>query len=318
MDRRRCIPCLFFLLILGAAFNSPESTAVRAASLNEGKTLVLYDAASGAIPGESLMDFTDFPPGAASLTYADGAAVLDTSPSGSDTFAGWVSGQAITPEFPSLDRTEGFQVNFTLQVESESHERNNRAGFSVILLDQEAKGIELAFWEDEIWAQNDAFTGRLFTPGEGVAFDTTLGFIEYQVSVVGGTYTLTANSTTILSGPVRDYSQFDGFPDPYETPNFLFWGDDTSAAEALVRLRFVSVSGTASPLPIETITATGTSGPLPAATFTPPPAVTPVPLPTQATPGNALELCPSGWLILTVMLAGLVRLKKTRRDRNRP
>ncbi len=217
---------LFLILILGGTLPTLSFNDARAASFAGQKTLVLYDAASGAIPSETLMDFTDFPPGAASLAYSDGGTVMDTSPSGMGTFAGWVSGQASTPGFPILDRTSGFQVNFTLQVERETHTNNNRAGFSLILLDQDAKGIELAFWENEIWAQNDDRTGGLFTHGEGVAFPTT-GLTEYQVSIVGDTYTLTANSEQLLTGPVRDYSKFDGFPDPYETPNFLFWGDDT-------------------------------------------------------------------------------------------
>jgi hypothetical protein len=50
--------------------------------MTEGKTFVLYDAASGVVPGESLMDFTDFPPGAAAPVYSDGVTVLDSTISG--------------------------------------------------------------------------------------------------------------------------------------------------------------------------------------------------------------------------------------------
>lgn len=312
MNKRLFVPCLFLFWIFVPTLYSLKFTDARAASYTGEKTLVLYDAASGAIPSETLMDFTDFPPGAASLTYSDGMAVLDTSPSGTDTFAGWVSGQAITPGFPILDRTAGFQVNFTLQVESESHTNNNRAGFSVILLDQEAKGIELAFWENEIWAQNDDLTGRLFTHGEGVAFPTA-DLAEYQVTIVGDIYSLTANSQPVLSGPVRDYSRFEGFPDPYETPNFIFWGDDTTTADARVKLRFVSVTGTESMLPADT--ATGTIIPSPAVSFTPSPSVTPAPSPTPASGSGIFELCSSGWLFLAVTVTNLVMIKKIRRNK---
>jgi hypothetical protein len=296
------------LLILGTAFYSRQLIHARADAAS-GKTLVLYDASSGAIPSESLMDFTDFPPGAASLNYSDGATVMDTSPSGMDTFAGWVSGQAITPEFPLLERTVGFQVNFTLQLESETHTNNNRSGFSLLLLDREAKGIELAFWENEIWAQNDDRTGSLFTHGEGVAFPTT-GWTEYQVSIVGDTYTLTANSEQLLTGPVRDYSSFAGFPDPYETPNFLFWGDDSTSAEARVRLRFASVTGTGLVLP--TITNTNTNIPQPASTFTRLPSATPIPLPTSTPSGNMPEICSSGWVLLSMAVGSVIVSNRVR------
>jgi hypothetical protein len=52
-------------------------------------------------------------------------------------------------------------------------------------------------------------------------------------------YVLRANGTTILTGPIRDYTAFAGFPDVYETPNFLFLGDDTSSASAVAGIRQV-------------------------------------------------------------------------------
>jgi hypothetical protein len=203
------------------------------------------------------MNFTDFPPGSASPTYANGGTAMDTTLSGNKTYAGWISNVTTTPGFPILDRTPGFQVDFKVQVENESHTNNNRSGFSIIILSNDAKGIELAFWENEIWAQNDDTTGGLFKHGEGTTFTTTTGLINYQVIVVNDTYTLTANTKPILAGPIRDYSKFDGFPNPYKTPNFLFLGDDTTSAQARIRLSFVSVTGT------EGTTATSSGSPAP-------------------------------------------------------
>lgn len=40
----------------------------------------------------------------------------------------------------------------------------------------------------------------------------------------------------MLEGTVRDYTPFVGVVDPYETPDFLFFGDDTTSARAAVRL----------------------------------------------------------------------------------
>jgi len=98
-------------------------------------------------------------------------------------FPGWVSNGATTPGFPILDWAARFQVNFTVQVDDESHSNDNRAGFSIILLSDDARGIELAFWENEIWAQNDDTTGGLFKRGEGTIFPSATGLINYQVIV---------------------------------------------------------------------------------------------------------------------------------------
>lgn len=248
-----------------------------AASQVNSKTLVLYDAASGAIPASPLMSFTDFPFGAAPPSYENQATVLDSTISGSETYAGWVSTADSTAEFPVLDRTSGFQVNFSVQVENESHANRQRSGFNLIILGSDARGIELAFWTNEIWVQNDNVTGGLFTHGEGVIFNTT-DFTNYQIAISADTYTLSANSTTILNGPLRDYSSFEGFPDPYQTPNFLFIGDNTTSAQARIRLGYVSVTGT---------------GPAPSApTSTSIPTIFPTDSPTPTPAGGGWEICP--------------------------
>ncbi len=46
------------------------------------------------------------------------------------------------PSFPVLNRAQGFELSFSLAVDSESHANNDRAGFSVILLGSDAQGIE--------------------------------------------------------------------------------------------------------------------------------------------------------------------------------
>jgi hypothetical protein len=247
MNKKIAFPILCFFLIFGSALCSLDLKPASATPSVSGKTLVLYDSGSGAIPAAPLINFTDFPPGAALPLYTNGATVLDTTTSGGDTYAGWVSNATTTLEFPILDRTAGFQLDFALQVDSESHANNNRAGFSIIVLSDDTRGIELAFWENEIWAQNDDTTGGLFKHGEGAIFATTTGLINYQVIIINDTYTLTANTDPILTGPLRDFTNFDGFPDPYETPNFLFLGDDTTSAQARIRLGFVSVTGTERP-----------------------------------------------------------------------
>jgi hypothetical protein len=262
---------LSFILIFATVLFWLEFKPANAISQVNTKTLVLYDAASGGIPSTQLMNFIDFPLGAANPIYENAATILDTTISGSEMYAGWLSNAGSTTGFPLLDRVTGFQVNFSIQIEHESHTNHNRAGFSVILLSQDARGVELAFWENEIWVQNDDTTGGLFTHGEAVAFNTA-GLVNYQLTITGDTYTLNANGAPILAGPLRDYGKFEGFPDPYQTPNFLFMGDNTTSAQARIWLSYISVTGTEPAMP--TLTPSPTSSPT----------ASPTPMPTEFEP----------------------------------
>jgi hypothetical protein len=202
-------------------------------------------------------------------------------------------------------------VDFTIQVEAESHQNTNRAGFSIIVLSDDAMGVELAFWENEIWAQGDDNTGGLFKHGEGTIFATTTTLTEYQLSILADTYTLTANAQPILTGPVRDYRGFEGFPDPYETPTFLFLGDDTTSAQARVRIHFISVTGA------EPVTPTSTSSPLPPASPTVLPNSTPSPVPISTpTPSPDIsDACPANFsMLILIGVLKLVSLRKSSRE----
>lgn len=134
-----------------------------------------------------------------------------------------------------LNRTNGFTLLFTSQMISESHVSTNRAGFSVILLADDKRGIELAFWTNNIFAQSDS---PLFTHAEETNYVTT-ALVDYALTLHATNYVLSANGTPILSGPVRDYTAFVGPINPYSTPDFLFFGDDTTSAGAAVILKKV-------------------------------------------------------------------------------
>jgi len=300
-------PTISLFLISGSSLSAPDLQRVNAVASAAEKTLVLYDSASGTIPGAPLMNFIDLPGGAAMPSYVDGMTVMDTTASGKSTYAGWISTGSSIPGFPLMDPTAGFQVNLIVQLENESHASNDRAGFSVIMLGEDARGIELAFWQNEIWGQSDDTTGGLFTHGEGVDFATTTGLVHYQLTILNDTYTLTADTEPILTGPVRDYSQFDGFPDPYETSNFLFLGDDTTSAEARIRLSLVSITGTEPIAPTTTRISTPISSPDPLPTELPPPlpSVTAVPSPTPAS--NVFESCPFSALLVLLPAAMVIR-----------
>jgi hypothetical protein len=201
---------------------------------------VIYDGSKGTTPDAQgwLYETMPSPPIGATQKASGGVTILDTTPSSTDS-AGYFG---LSPLAGTLDRNAGFTVTFTLQIDREAHSSNDRAGFSVIVLGSDAKGLELGFWSDQVWAQNDS---PLFTHGEGAAFDTTKGLTDYALTFLGNSYTLTANGQSLLSGAVRDYSSFGP---PYTLKNFVFMGDDTSSAAARAEIARVTV-GAAVPEP---------------------------------------------------------------------
>lgn len=137
-----------------------------------------------------------------------------------------------------LNRVPGFTLDFQLQITGESHDGTNgpdRAGFSIIVLSSDnggsgtPLGIELAFWEDQVWAQTAAFVH-----GTGAAYDTTAALVDYQLTVQGANWSLTENGNPLLNGALVQYPSgiFVGPLNIYATPNFIFLGDDTTSARA--------------------------------------------------------------------------------------
>ena len=199
-------------------------------SLLLAENFLLYDATIGQLPSEQLW-LTDFAVGASTQQVVTQGVSLQTELS---TSAGYSNYYVLTqslknPLFPSLDRNDGVVLQFELQLSSENHSAADRAGFSVILLDSNHKGVEIGFWENEIWAQTDT---PLFTHGESVDFVTTGKMRSYFLTLNTDSYSLYEGNKQILTGTIKDYSSFSGFPDPYEHPNFLFLGDNTTSAGA--------------------------------------------------------------------------------------
>jgi Ca2+-binding RTX toxin-like protein len=255
-----------------------------------GGTTVLYDGSLGGTPDNQNKGLTYYGPGI-TPTYSSGVTNLNTL--GNNSFqAGFsnysTSGTNLTSF--TLDRTTGYTISFSAKVTDEARaataNKNNdgkddRAGFSVIAISSDGKfGIELGFWKDRIWAQDDGTTQKnpslepdaaptsnfrtLFTQAEGVGFTTT-SLVNYDLTVLGDTYTLFADSNAILSGKLRDYSAFTHpvLPvlDVYEKPNFIFFGDNTPSARANIDLNRVAV--TTNSIPNLTIDEDSITGPIP-------------------------------------------------------
>ena len=206
---------------------------------------VWYNATQGGTPDSQGMFYQEAnglsPIADAEQTYQDGATVLTTT-----ITIGDYAGYGIAPgNAPTLIANDGFKLIFRVQVVDEIHLKNRpeRSGFSVILLDNNAKGIELGFHENAIYAREG--NGPLFQYAEDVIFDTTQQTL-YELRIFNTTYTLSVNGSVILSGSVRDYSDNEPplpiIPDPYEQTNFIFLGDNTTSASAIVKLWYVATA----------------------------------------------------------------------------
>ena len=204
----------------------------------------LYDGALGTLPVEQDWAYFAFPGGAVQTLVHD-AVSLDTW-SSALVQAGYGRTTPI-----ALDRSAGVTLLFAARVDQESHGGPDRAGFSVIVLGHDQRGIELGFWTNAVFAQSDL---PLFTRAEEAVFDTRTAFVDYALTLGRDRYQLRAAGTTILEGPVRDYTAFSGSIDPYETPDFVFLGDDTTSARAVAWIRRVVLV----PAPVLRISADGT------------------------------------------------------------
>ena len=142
---------------------------------------------------------------------------------------------------PLLDSAPGFRLDFSARLIGESHVNNDRAGFSLIAIDDTKHGVELAFWQDHIWVQNAGFTH-----GSDVAF-TTASMTDYSLLVAGNTFELLANGTALLSGTTQSYTTGGPFGFVYQTPNFVFFGDDTTSASARFDLQSMSLQAVPEP-----------------------------------------------------------------------
>ncbi len=216
------------------------------ATLLSGST-ALFDGSLGSAPNaQGWLQFGTAPSplniGVSQTVVGNATRLVTTGavPAGYSNYHGALT-NLLNPTFPTLDRAAGFSLNFDVKINSESHSNNNnRAGFSVIVVTSDnTKAIELGFWANEIWAQNDGTApSGLFSKGEGVTYTTTTQ-TSYDLQIKGDTYTLLAGGTTILTGKLRNYTAFDhvgaGLPyDPYERTNFVFLGDNTSEGQANV------------------------------------------------------------------------------------
>lgn len=209
----------------------------------------LYDAALAALPNaQGWLSFGNTFLGRQTLTPTG---VLLSSLPQLASAAGFSNVNALLPMlvnsgFPQLDPARGFALGFRLRMLDEQHLADNRAGFSAILQGMGAAplGIELGFWRDRI-ASLLGGDAPLQTVGAWVGGLDLSQDTAFSLRIVEQTFYLMADRRLLLSGPVQDYSKVSANPllpfNPYSLPNFLFLGDNTSRAGAIVELGDVSI-----------------------------------------------------------------------------
>lgn len=131
----------------------------------------------------------------------------------------------------TLDAAQGFTLSFTLEIKEEAHTSTNRAGYSVLVVSSDPTlSLEVAFWETRVWVYDYVIGGgEDFVQGMGVDLDTTVAR-NYTLEVLGTGYSLSADGEALFSGDLEDYTPRETTPDPYETPNTVFFSDNTSRA----------------------------------------------------------------------------------------
>ena len=202
-------------------------------------TVTLFDAANNSLPSNQGWVFASVPVTTPSI--AGGALSLSTA-GAIATLAGYARADQ------SLNTVAGYDLSLLqLTVLSETHNGNtNRAGFSVIAVGSDrTQSLELAFWTNEVWAYS--FTGGAFVHGAGLTLNTSAAH-DYTLRVRNNQWSLLVDgATTTLGGALVDYSPAVLLVDPYDFPNTLFFGDDTTSASAAITLKALTL--TAVPLP---------------------------------------------------------------------
>lgn len=222
----------------------------------------LYDASLGTTPSAQGWQYQADPNnGPVSQQVSGGVLTLTTSSARGDR-AGYPSRLPTVPPFPAfpnhpqigtLDRQGGFTLRLDLRLADEGHNARDdnddglfdRAGFSVLIVCHDTMAIELGFWTDRVWAQDDDLedASNLFTQSEGVAIDTTTSAATYELSVQGDIYRLFADGTPVLGGRLRDYTNATGLAGlVYATQDVVFFGDNTGSADASVEVSLVTLS----------------------------------------------------------------------------
>jgi hypothetical protein len=226
----------------------------------------LYDGSSGVTPDlynspNTYLGFTNL--FGASQVASGGVTTFTTPESTTDrTYAGYsnynIAGNLVNPSSPILlDNNAGYTLSFKVKINSQANTSPDRAGFSVIVLGNDQKGIEIGFRNSDIFSQS----GASFTVGEQNSDPSLVGILgsltTYDLTVsknsnplLANLYTLTNGGNTLLNGSLRDYTAATGpLSAVYRTSNLIFLGDDTTSAGASVDISKITLATNSTAVP---------------------------------------------------------------------
>lgn len=226
--------------------------------------ITLYDGALGGTPDQNNPQWLQFNSPIGGTQSASGGVTTLNSSADNNIYAGYsnysLSGTPVNVSFPSLDRNAGYNLSFTVRINSQVNDGTNgpfRAGFSIIALSSDNQGIEIGFRNSDIFSQNNSAFNSIGEQATGVS-SLLSSLTTYNLNVSGDNYMLTSGSTTLLSGLLRDYTTATGFgSDVYRTSNFLFLGDNTTSARANIDLASASLTTNTAAVPYEFSPTTG-------------------------------------------------------------
>ncbi len=207
-------------------------------TVSAAQTVTLYNGALGTDPvAQGNLAYGSLPSGTY-YTVGSTSMTLDSTSSAAIHSGFSNFGSTNFASFPNLGESPGYTVTLDMQTLTETHNAgSSRAGFSLIALSSDLQGIEIGFWDDEVFSQNSNFT-----QGETDTFDTTAALTQYNLTIQGTSYTLSAGGTTLLTGALRNYSGAGVIPNVYAIPNFIFIGDDTTEAAGSTVVSSLSVA----------------------------------------------------------------------------
>ena len=215
------------------------------------QTTVLYDGTSNVTPSDVAWGWTYA--GVGTVTPPGGSGYTQLSTTGLDAFQAGFSRLAPSNLYASL----GWRLRFDLQITTEDHSNaggdknsdglSDRSGVSFIALGADHLGVELGFWNNEVWAQQQTPLFIHDTVNERAFLNTTAsgtgaaGLIQYDLVVNSSSYQLFVDGspTASLSGLLKNYTSG---PAIYSQPNFLFVGDDTTSARGAFKLSRVELT----------------------------------------------------------------------------
>jgi hypothetical protein len=175
--------------------------------------IALYDGSAGTPPDAQGWAYLSYG-GGATVGQTGGATTVDTT-AGNAASAGYFASAAgfagSIAAVPKLDRAHGYTITFRAQVEQEAHAASDddgdgiddRAGFSVIVLSSDLRGIELGFWAERIWAQEGGSGDKLFTQAEGAAFDTRRARARFDLAYVAASTAMAAPPKQVFLPSVK-------------------------------------------------------------------------------------------------------------------